>query len=54
MNCDEFLPARESDPQRRRPDLTIARSLGWTPRTSLEDGLKRTMTWFTNERLSFA
>jgi nucleoside-diphosphate-sugar epimerase len=50
----EYLPGREGDPQRRKPDLTIARSMGWTPRTSLEDGLKRTLTWFKDERLAYA
>jgi nucleoside-diphosphate-sugar epimerase len=50
----EYFPAREADPQRRKPDLTIARRLGWAPTTSLEDGLRQTMAWFKNERLSFA
>lgn len=49
-----YLPAREADPQRRRPDLERARSLGWSPRTSLEEGLKRTYEWYVNERLAFA
>ena len=48
------LPAREQDPQRRRPDLTLARSLGWSPSTSLEDGLRATYRWFREERLAFA
>jgi nucleoside-diphosphate-sugar epimerase len=42
----EYLPAREGDPQRRRPDLTKARSLGWSPSTSLEVGLQATYDWF--------
>lgn len=50
----EFATAREGDPQRRKPDLTRARSLGWAPSTSLEDGLRTTLTWFATERLSFA
>jgi nucleoside-diphosphate-sugar epimerase len=42
----ENLPAREGDPQRRRPDLARARSLGWSPSTSLEVGLRTTYDWF--------
>ena len=35
------------DPQRRRPDITRARTiLGWEPRVSLEDGLKTTLSYF--------
>ena len=35
------------DPQRRRPDITKARTvLGWEPKTSLEDGLARTIEYF--------
>jgi nucleoside-diphosphate-sugar epimerase len=49
----EFLPSRAGDPQRRRPDLTYARSLGWTPRTSLTDGLRQTYAWFAESRLAF-
>lgn len=48
------VSAREGDPQRRKPDLTIARQLGWQPTTSLEDGLRSTFAWFSCERLSFA
>ena len=44
-----FKPSErlESDPQRRRPDITRARDiLGWEPRTSLEEGLKKTIPYF--------
>jgi len=41
----ENLPARPSDPQRRKPDLQLARSLGWAPATTLEDGLRATLDW---------
>jgi dTDP-glucose 4,6-dehydratase len=38
---------QESDPQRRRPDITRARSiLGWEPKINLEEGLKRTLPYF--------
>ena len=40
-------PARLGDPQRRRPDLTFARSKGWAPTTSLEVGLHKTLAWFS-------
>ncbi len=36
------------DPQRRRPDITKARQvLGWEPTTDLEDGLRRTIEYFS-------
>jgi nucleoside-diphosphate-sugar epimerase len=50
----QFESAREGDPQRRKPDLTLARTYGWSPSTSLEDGLRVTWRWFTEERLAFA
>jgi dTDP-glucose 4,6-dehydratase len=42
----EFVPRPVDDPTTRRPDLTLARSeLGWEPRVSVEEGLKRTIAW---------
>jgi UDP-glucuronate decarboxylase len=36
------------DPQRRRPDITLARErLDWQPRVSLVDGLERTIDYFS-------
>lgn len=49
-----YEPAREGDPQRRKPDLTLARSYGWEPSTSLEEGLRITWQWFSEARLAFA
>jgi len=47
-----FLSA--DDPQRRRPDITKARTqLGWEPRIGLEEGLAKTIAWF-RERLGVA
>jgi UDP-glucuronate decarboxylase len=35
------------DPCMRRPDITKAREkLNWTPKTSLDIGLTRTIEWF--------
>lgn len=37
----------ESDPQRRRPDITRARQiLGWEPKIGLEEGLHKTIPYF--------
>jgi len=43
----EHHPLPEDDPQRRRPDITKARTLlGWEPRVPLEEGLRRTIEYF--------
>ncbi|PWH11937.1 MAG: NAD-dependent dehydratase [Anaerolineae bacterium] len=45
----QFVPNARSarDPQRRRPDITRARQiLGWEPKTTLEEGLRRTIPYF--------
>jgi dTDP-glucose 4,6-dehydratase len=43
----EFRPLPQDDPRQRRPDTTRAREvLGWAPRTSMEDGLGRTLEYF--------
>jgi nucleoside-diphosphate-sugar epimerase len=49
-----YEPGRPGDPQRRKPDLTLARSYGWAPSTPLEEGLRMTWQWFKEERLAFA
>lgn len=36
-------PLPTDDPKRRRPVIDRARALGWEPRVSLEDGLRRTL-----------
>lgn len=42
-----FQPLPKDDPRRRRPDISKAEKLlGWQPKTSLEEGLKRTIDWF--------
>lgn len=41
----EHGPARVGDPKRRKPELTVARSYGWAPRVSLDEGLRLTVAW---------
>ncbi|MCS7055449.1 MAG: SDR family oxidoreductase [Thermoflexales bacterium] len=45
-----YQPSQEriaDDPQRRRPDITRARTiLGWEPQVSLEEGLRKTIDYF--------
>jgi dTDP-glucose 4,6-dehydratase len=42
-----FVPRGADDPERRRPDLTRARTLlGYEPRVGPEDGLRRTIDYF--------
>lgn len=43
-----FLPLPQDDPRQRRPDITLARSLGWEPRTDLREGLRKTIAYFEN------
>ncbi|HEU5368014.1 MAG TPA: UDP-glucuronic acid decarboxylase family protein [Ktedonobacterales bacterium] len=46
-----FLPKRQDDPDRRRPDIRKAREqLGWEPAVRLEAGLAWTISWFRQER----
>jgi UDP-glucuronate decarboxylase len=43
----EFRPLPSDDPERRRPDITVARErLGWQPTTNLEDGLRKVIDYF--------
>lgn len=42
-----YKPLPEDDPERRRPEITLAREcLGWNPTVSLEEGLSRTIEYF--------
>jgi dTDP-glucose 4,6-dehydratase/UDP-glucuronate decarboxylase len=44
-----YLPMREDDPERRCPDITTAMTLlGWSPVTSLDDGLRATVRYFAD------
>jgi dTDP-glucose 4,6-dehydratase len=43
-------PRPVDDPERRSPDITLAREiLDWTPKVSAEDGLSRTIHWFAQQ-----
>jgi dTDP-glucose 4,6-dehydratase len=43
----EFRGLPPDDPKVRRPDITLAHTmLGWEPRVSIEEGLRRTHAWF--------
>ena len=42
-----FLPLPADDPQRRRPDISLAAELlDWRPEVGLDDGLQRTVAFF--------
>ncbi|QXJ28576.1 dTDP-glucose 4,6-dehydratase [Saccharolobus shibatae B12] len=43
----KLLPPRQDDPPRRAADISKAKKLlNWEPKTSLEEGLKKTIDWF--------
>ncbi|MFR0354894.1 NAD-dependent epimerase/dehydratase family protein [Streptomyces sediminimaris] len=47
----EFVERPADDPQRRRPDTTLARELlGWTPHVPWEEGVKQTIAYFAAAR----
>jgi UDP-glucuronate decarboxylase len=42
-------PLPVDDPERRRPDITLARThLDWEPKIPLREGLSKTIDWFTS------
>jgi dTDP-glucose 4,6-dehydratase len=44
-----FVPRTADDPEKRRPDLTRARTLlGYEPKVEPEEGLRRTIEYFAN------
>ena len=49
----EFHPLPKDDPKRRCPNTAkLKRLVGWKPNVSFEEGLKRTITWFSSKRTS--
>jgi dTDP-glucose 4,6-dehydratase len=45
-----FVERPVDDPQRRKPDTTLARELlGWEPKVHWEEGIKRTVVYFATE-----
>jgi dTDP-glucose 4,6-dehydratase len=43
-----FKPLPQDDPRQRRPDISKAKKeLSWSPEISLEEGLKKTIEWFS-------
>jgi dTDP-glucose 4,6-dehydratase len=49
----ELRPLPVDDPKRRCPDVTVARrELDWQANVSLEDALRRTVSWWRSERVA--
>ena len=45
-----YKPPMKDDPQRRRPDISVAKTfLRWMPKVPLKDGLKNTISYFSEE-----
>jgi UDP-glucuronate decarboxylase len=44
-----FLPLPQDDPRQRRPDISLAKAaLGWSPKVQLEEGLEKTIGYFSS------
>ncbi len=50
----EFRSLPQDDPKQRRPDISVARRTlkGWEPKTTLSDGLQRSIAWFAQSLAS--
>lgn len=44
-----YMPLPLDDPKRRKPDITVAKSLGWEPKTDLRTGLNHLMNYLQGE-----
>jgi nucleoside-diphosphate-sugar epimerase len=50
QNVIEYKEKVEDDPQRRRPDITVAKEqLNWEPRIKLRQGLEKSIEYFRSE-----
>lgn len=48
-----YFPLPENDPSRRKPDITLAkRSLSWSPKINLSEGINQTIHYFKENNLS--
>ncbi|MGC8805284.1 MAG: GDP-mannose 4,6-dehydratase, partial [Candidatus Ratteibacteria bacterium] len=48
----EFLPPLPDDPRKRKPDVELAKKLlGWEPTINLNDGLRKTLSYYTGKTL---
>lgn len=45
----EFKELPQDDPRQRRPDITVAKSLGWQPTVKLQQGLQFTYEYFNRK-----
>jgi UDP-glucuronate decarboxylase len=45
----KFLPLPQDDPKQRRPDISLAESLGWKPKIILDSGLYSTVQYFRDK-----
>jgi UDP-glucuronate decarboxylase len=45
----KYEPLPEDDPKQRQPDITLAKDkLGWEPRVPLQEGLEKTIDYFSD------
>lgn len=46
-----FKPLPQDDPKQRKPDIALAKKLlKWQPKVELEEGLRRTISWFASQK----
>ena len=44
----KFDPRRRDGTPRKKSDSSLLKHLGWTPQTSLREGLEKTYRWFSD------
>ena len=53
IKCDGkivYYDLPENDPKVRKPDISLAtKTLNWTPKISLKEGLYKTIRYFSNQ-----